>query len=72
MPDLFNVQINHPMFSIHYVSENVSWGEALKIAKEQSKIICPKSVFIEKIYQNGETTVHESMSCYDIIRGGIE
>ena len=68
MSELFNVQINHPMFSIHYIAENVPLDEAVKIAKEQSKIICPHAVFIVKIYQKGGTKVHESISYYDIVR----
>lgn len=68
MTELFNVEINHPMFSIHYVAENVPLKEALKVAKEQAEFICPRAVFIEKVYMEGKTTVHESISYYDIIK----
>lgn len=62
MNNLFNVEINHPFYSIHYVAENVPIKEAVKIAKKYSKIFCPKTVFIEKIFMEGETKVHESIS----------
>ena len=67
MKKLFNVQINHPMYSIHYVAKDIPLEKAKKVAEKYAKIFCPRTVFIENIYQNGKTTVHESMSYYDII-----
>lgn len=66
--DLFNVEINHPMFSLHYVAESVPIKNAVQIARKYSKILCPLTVFIEKIYQKDGTTVHESISYYDFVK----
>jgi len=66
--ELFNVEINHPFYSLHYVAEQVPLKEAMKIAEEQSKLFCPKTVFIEKVYDKEGTMIHESTPWYDILK----
>jgi hypothetical protein len=68
--ELFNVEINHPFISLHYVAQNVPIQKAAEVAKKYSKILGSKTVFIEKIIQKGETTVHVSVSYYDFISKG--
>ena len=38
MEELFNVEINHPMYSIHYVAKDVPLDRAIKIAKSIKNI----------------------------------
>ena len=66
--ELFNVQINDIMYSIHYVAEQVPLKEAVKVAKKyvEEYNLCPRSVFIEKVFMEGKTQVHESTSYYDL------
>jgi len=60
----YYVQINHPMYSIHTVAENLTSKEAIKAAKELSSLWSPCFIYIckEHLHENGYTIVHESLS----------
>jgi hypothetical protein len=65
---LYNVEINHPMITLHYIAEQVPLEVAIEVAKKCMKTLCPHSIFIEYVYEKDGTEVHESTSIYDILK----